>query len=237
MPETAKSILKELKSLGSEGTAKTLMRHGAQDPCYGVKVGDLQKIRKRIKTDYRLALELYDSGVYDAMYFAGLIADDAKMTKANLRKWAKQAYGASLAAYTVPWVATGSPHGPALAQEWIDSKDEGLAAIGWSTLNSILSVVADEDLDIPLLKKQLRHVAKVIHKSPDGVREAMNGFVIGAGSFVEPLHDLALELGEKIGPVTVNHGDTACKTPFAPDYIRKVAKMGRVGKKKKTVKC
>ena len=234
---TEKSILKELKALGSEGTAKTLKRHGAQDPCYGVKVGDLQKIRKRIKTDYQLALDLYDSGVYDAMYLAGLIADDAKMTKDNLRKWAKGAYGASLAGSTVPWVATGSPHGPALAQEWIDSKEERIAALGWRTLTSIMSVVADEDLDISMLKKQLRHVAKVIHKSPNEVGEAMNGFVIGAGIFVVPLHDLPLELAEKIGGVTVDHGDTACKTPFAPDYIRKVVKMGRVGKKKKTAKC
>ena len=234
---TAQSILEELKALGSESTARTLKRHGAQDPCYGVKVGDLQKIRKRLKTDYQLALDLYDTGVYDAMYLAGLIADDARMTKAQLRKWARQAYGASLAGSTVPWVATGSPHGPALAQEWIDSKDERIAALGWCTLNSIMSVVADEDLDIAGLKKQLRHVAKVIHKSPNAVREAMNGFVIGAGCFVEPLHDLALEVAEKIGEVTVDHGDTACKTPFAPDYIRKVAKMGRVGRKKKTAKC
>jgi 3-methyladenine DNA glycosylase AlkD len=234
---TAQSMLKELKALGSESTAKTLKRHGAQDPCYGVKVGDLQKIRKRIKTDYQLALDLYDSGVYDAMYLAGLIADDAKMTKANLRKWAKQAYGGSLAGSIVPWVATGSPHGPALAQEWIDSKDERIAALGWSTLTSIMSVVPDDELDLAMLKKQLRHVARVIHKSPNCVREAMNGFVIGTGCHVVPLHELALELAEKIGEVSVDHGDTACKTPFAPDYIRKVAGMDRVGKKKKTAKC
>ena len=42
--------------------------------------------------------------------------------------------------------------------------------------------------------------------------------------------------GVKIGEVEVDHGDTACRTPFAPDYIAKVEKMGRVGKKKKTIK-
>lgn len=234
---TAPSILKELETLGSETTARTLMRHGAREPCYGVKVGDLQKIRKRIKTDHQLALDLYASGVYDAMYLAGLIADDAKMTKTDLRKWGKQAYGGSLAGSTVPWVATGSPHGPALALEWIESKDERTAAMGWCTLTSLMTVIPDDELDLAELKKRLRQVAKVIHQAPNEVREAMNGFVIGAGCCVVPLHDLALELAEKIGEVSVNHGDTACKTPFAPDYIRKVAGMGRVGKKKKTAKC
>lgn len=31
-------------------------------------------------------------------------------------------------------------------------------------------------------------------------------------------------------------GDTACKVPFAPDYI-KVQDRGVIGKKKKTAKC
>jgi hypothetical protein len=32
-------------------------------------------------------------------------------------------------------------------------------------------------------------------------------------------------------------GDTACKVPFAPDYIRKVNQRGAIGKKRKTAKC
>jgi hypothetical protein len=46
-----------------------------------VKVEELKKIQKQIKKDYQLALDLYDTGVYDAMYLAGLIADDLKMSK------------------------------------------------------------------------------------------------------------------------------------------------------------
>lgn len=76
---TAQPILKELEALGNEGTAKILKRHGAKDPLYGVKIGDMQKIRRRIKTDHRLALDLWDSGVYDAMYLAGLIAEHTKL--------------------------------------------------------------------------------------------------------------------------------------------------------------
>ncbi len=234
---TAKEILKELKALGSENTRKTLMRHGAQDPCFGVKVGDLQKIRKKIKVDHQLALDLYESGNYDAMYLAGLIADDEKMTKTDLRRWAKQAYGGSLPAYTVPWVATGSKHGQALALEWIEAKDPRIASIGWSTQSSLMSVKEDTELDLPSLKNLLKRVQREIHKSPNEVRETMNQFVIGLGCFVAPLSDIAMKAAEKIGEVTVDHGGTACKTPFAPDYIRKVEKMGRIGKKKKTAKC
>jgi hypothetical protein len=124
-----------------------------------------------------------------------------------------------------------------LALEWIESKSEQIASIGWSTLASLVSVKADDDLDLPGLKKLLARAAKEIHKAPNDVKYAMNGFVIAVGSCVAPLSELALETAEKIGEVTVDHGDTECKTPFAPAYIRKVEKMGRIGKKKKTAKC
>ena len=60
---TANEILAELKPLGSESYKKMLMKnHGVKEPCFGVKIGDLKKIQKRIKTDYQMALDLYDSG-------------------------------------------------------------------------------------------------------------------------------------------------------------------------------
>jgi hypothetical protein len=65
----------------------------------------------------------------------------------------------------------------------------------------------------------------------------MNGFVIAVGTYVEPLTAFALEVGAKIGRVSVDMGGTACKVPFAPDYIKKVQQRGSIGKKRKTAKC
>src|ERR1041385_3753498 len=56
---TAKGLLEELKPVGSESYRKVMLNHGVKDPFFGVKISDLQKIQKRIKKDYQLALELY----------------------------------------------------------------------------------------------------------------------------------------------------------------------------------
>src|SRR5215469_1926410 len=104
-PMTAAEIVKELKALGSESIKKVLLKHGIKEPLYGVKVEELKKIQKRIKKDYQLALDLYDTGIYDAMYLAGLIADDGKMTKKDLQHWVEKANCATLCGYTVAWVA------------------------------------------------------------------------------------------------------------------------------------
>src|SRR5688572_3967416 len=130
---TVAEVLAELQSLGSESIKKTLLKHGAKEPFYGVKITDLKRIQKRIKKDHALALALYDTGISDAMYLAGLIADDQKMTKKDLQRWVAGA-SSMLSEYTVAWVAAGSRHGRAMGLKWIDSKNEEIAATGWNTL-------------------------------------------------------------------------------------------------------
>jgi hypothetical protein len=234
---TAKEILAELKPLGTESYKRVMSNHGVKEPFFGVKISDLQKIQKRIKKDYQLALDLYDTGNYDAMYLAGLIADDARMTKKDLQRWIAKMTHRPLASFTVPWVAAGSPHGWELALKWIDSKKAPAAEAGWATLRSIVSVREDSDLDLAELKRLLERVRKNIHQAPNDVRSQMNSFVIAVGSHVKSLTETAIQIAEKIGPVAVDMGNTSCQVPFAPDYIRKVQKRGTVGKKRKSAKC
>lgn len=234
---TAQDILDELRRLGSAGYKKILFNHGIQEPCFGVKVSDLKVIQKRIKKDYQLALDLYATGVYDAMYLAGLIADDAKMTRADLERWVQNSTHFALAGSTIPWVAAGSPSGWELALEWIDSPKEFVAAAGWGTLGSIVSIKPDTALDLPALKMLLKRVQREIHAAPDRVRYQMNHFLIAVGAYVAPLTEEAIATGEKIGKVTADLGDNACEVPYAPDYIRKIAARGSIGKKRKSAKC
>ena len=233
---TARTILDEIKPLGTEGYRKVLRNHGVTGPCFGVKIADLKPIQKRLRKDYRLALELYKTGIYDAMYLAGLIADDARMTRQDLQGWVDEACG-PLAGSTVPWVAAGSPHGWELAREWIDSDKELVAVAGWATLGCLTSIKEDAQLDVAELKRLLQCVQRTIHEAPDPVRYQMNAFVICVGCYVAALTDFAKELAAKISPVEVGRGQTACQIPSAADYIRKVEKRGTIGKKRKTAKC
>ncbi len=237
LPMNAKAILDEIRPLGRDSYKKVLLNHGIPEPVYGVKIEELKKIQKRIKKDYQLALDLYDTGVYDAMYLAGLIADDARMTRRDLQHWLDKDASGCMHGTTIPSVTAGSPHGWAMAMEWIESETENTAAAGWATISCIISVEEDAKLDIPVLKQLLGRVQKGIHQAPDDVRYQMNGFVIAAGAFVKSLTPLAIQTAEKIGPVEVDMGKTACKVPFAPDYIRKIEQRGTIGKKRKSAKC
>jgi len=65
---TVQQVLAELKEKGSAQTRKVLARHGVPEQMFGVKIGDLKPIAKKIKGRQALACELYAAGNYDAMY-------------------------------------------------------------------------------------------------------------------------------------------------------------------------
>ncbi len=224
--------------MGNESTKKMLMaNHGVKEPCFGVKIGDMKAIVKRVKVDHQLALDLYATGNYDAMYLAGLIADDAKMTKRDLQSWASKAYGGSLPGSTVAGVAAGGRYGWEMGLKWIESAKPMVAAAGWATLAGVVALKDDSELDLAAVKRLIRRVGKELRSAPDAVRYQMNGFLISVGCYVVPLKELALETGEKIGQVDADLGNNSCQIPFAPDYIRKVEARGSLGKKRKTMKC
>ena len=234
---TAKEILKELQEYGDAQTKKTLMTHGAQEPLFGVKAQDLKKILKKTKKNHELSLELYASGNSDAMYLAGLMADEKQITKEQLQDWVEGAYWSYLSEYTVPWVAAETEYGIELGLKWIKSDKETVAAAGWGTLAYYAAVNEDEKLDISFYITLLDTVGKEIHSAQNRVRYAMNGFVIGIGTYVEALTGKSKEVAKEIGIVSVDVGGTACKVPLATTYIDKVIDKGRIGIKRKTARC
>jgi 3-methyladenine DNA glycosylase AlkD len=236
---TKDSILAELKSKGKESARKIYARHGmAADRVYGVSTADMKLIAKTIKKQQALALELYATGIMDAMYLAGMVADGAQMTRKQLNEWAEgAAHMQMIAEYTVPWVAVESPFARDLALQWIQSVKEHVAAAGWCTLSGLVSTRPDESLDLKEIESLLATVVKGIDGAQNRVRYTMNGFVISVGSYVEPLLKAAYAAANKIGAVKVEMGETACKVPLATEYIQKVEAVGRVGQKRRTIRC
>ena len=80
-------------------------------------------------------------------------------------------------------------------------------------------------------------VVKGIKSAQNRVRYTMNGFVIAVGAYVKPLSKQAQATARQIGVVSVDVGDTACNVPLATAYIEKIEAAGRLGKKRKTIRC
>ena len=139
--------------------------------------------------------------------------------------------------YTIPWLAVEHPQGRELAVEWIGSKKEHIATSGWCTYSGLLATRPDETLNLKEIEGLLGTVVKKIDGAQNRVRYTMNGFVIAVGTYVRPLAKQAKMAAKKIGDVSVDVGDTACKVPLASAYIEKAEAAGKAGVKKKTIRC
>lgn len=233
---TTQEILKQLEAYGDEKTKSTLIKHGAKEPFFGVKVADLKKILKKTKKNHELSLELYATGNSDAMYLAGLMADETKITEAQLDDWIDKAYWYYLSEFAVPFVAGETSFGFDLGLKWIKSDKEQIEAGGWATLSYIAAMQEDKNLNINKYNELLAFVEKNISSSKNRVRYAMNSFVISIGSYIKELTDKSIEVANKIGKVDVLLGGTACKVPLATKYITKVIDKDKIGKKRKTAR-
>ena len=234
---TVSQVMTELKKKGSAQTRKIFARHGAPEDMFGVKVADLKVIAKKIKGNQDLALELFDTGNSDAMYLAGMVADGSQMTNKQLNDWAKKGSWYYLSEYAIPGVVAENKNARTLALKWIKSKKPTIATTGWATYSGVIATSPDEELDLNEIKELLKQVETTIDDQPGRVRYTMNGFVIAVGSYVKPLLKQAKATAKKIGKVEVDMGGTSCKVPLATEYIAKVEKSNRVGKKRKTTKC
>ena len=238
MPTTA-TIMAELKKKGSEKTRKMYARHGmVTERVFGVSMADLKVIAKTIKAQQALACELYDTGYLDAMYLAGMVADGSQMTRKQLNAWAEGAANLQMISeYTVPWVTVENPDARDLAMQWIKSKKERVACSGWCTYSGLVALKPDQELNLAEIERLLATVVKEINGAQNRVRYTMNGFVIAVGTCVKPLLKQAKAAARQIGAVSVDLGDTACNVRSAIAQIEKIEASGRVGQKRKTIRC
>lgn len=237
MATSLEAVMAELESKGTAPIKHVLMKHGAKEPFFGVRVGDMKPIAKKIRGEQALAMELYATGNGDAQYLAGMVADGAKMTRAQVQSWAEKASWQMISGTTVPWVASEHADGYALAREWIDSKREHIAVSGWNTLGALVTVLPDDQLPLKELDGLLDRVAAKLQTAPNLVRQAMNYFIIACGTYVDPLGAKAIATARTVGKVKVDVGDTTCQIPDAESYIRKGRRGAPIAPKRVTVRC
>lgn len=196
-------VMKELEALGTERIKKTYINNGAHDPLFGVATGKMKPIAKKIKKNQALAEQLYASGNYDAMYFAGIIADPTEMTAEDFERWIDKAYFYMLSDYVVAVTLSETDFAQAVADRWVASDEELKMSAGWSCYCWLLGNRPDGEFSTSKIADMLNQVKNTIHDSPDRTKSAMNNFIYTVGVSYLPLHEKALETAKAVGPVEV----------------------------------
>jgi 3-methyladenine DNA glycosylase AlkD len=215
---TLAEVMRLLEKSGGEQTRKTYARHGAKGPMFGVKFGDLFTLMKKIDVDHALARELWATGNVDARNLAMKIADPQEMTPEELDRWAIENEMPMCGLYVATLAAEG-PHGRSKLRAWLGSSDERLVAAGWTLLGRLSDLEASFPEDE--LLRRVAEIEKSIHAAPNEVRSDMHRALITIGGNGPALRKAVIAAAKRIGPVSIDRGDTACKTADVVEAVGK----------------
>lgn len=230
-------VMQELEALGKERTKKIYVSNGAQEPLFGVATGAMKPMSRIIKKDQTLAEQLYATGNYDAMYFAGVIADPKAMTAADFERWIDGAYFYMLSDYVVAVTLAETDIAQDVADGWIASGEELRMSAGWSCYCWLLGNRPDHEFSEQKLANMLEVVEATIHNSPERAKYAMNQFIYTVGISFSPLHKQAVETAKRVGPVEVKRDKKKTSILQASETIQKAVEKGQLGFKRKYVRC
>jgi 3-methyladenine DNA glycosylase AlkD len=213
------AVLKELEKCGTMQNRKVYRCHGVSGEQYGISFANLNVLKRKIRMDHELAIELWDTGNHDARVLATMIADAERMDDETLGVWLKDLDN-YIVTDSFAGLVSRHPRAQELMESWIESDGEWTGRAGWQTL-AILAM-RDTDLQDDYFAGHLETIERDIHTRQNRVKDAMNSALIAIGIRNEKLEKKALAAAKKIGNVEVDHGETGCKTPDAEEYILKV---------------
>ncbi|WP_276355705.1 DNA alkylation repair protein [Cohnella caldifontis] len=231
------TVMQELERLGKERLKKTYMSNGAREPLFGVATGEMKPMSKVIKKNQKLAERLYATGNYDAMYFAGVIADPDVMTESDFERWIDGAYFYMLSDFVVAVTLSETAIAQEVADQWIASGEELKMSAGWSCYCWLLGNRPDGEFSESKIAGMLDRVKDTIHGSPERAKYAMNNFIYTAATSYMPLHGRAVETAKAVGPVEVQSDKKKGKRLNASENIQKAIDRGQLGFKRKHVRC
>jgi 3-methyladenine DNA glycosylase AlkD len=231
------TVMQELEALGKERMKKMYISNGAHEPLFGVATGAMKPMARKIKINQPLAEELYATGNYDAMYFAGIIADPNGMTESDYDRWIDAAYFYMLSDYVVAVTLSESAIAQEVSDKWIASGEELKMSAGWSCYCWLLGNRKDVEFSESKISNMLDLVEKTIHDSPERTKASMNNFLSTVGISYLPLHEKAVETAKAVGIVEVKRDNKKSSFLNASEGIQKQVDRDKLGFKRKYVRC
>lgn len=220
---TVQEVLAQLEALGNAKLREQNIKRGAGENQFGVKMGDIRTVAKKIKTDHALALELWETGNTDARQVAILIVNPKKLTYDEISHWVKSEKYTWVADWLHSYILKDRADKETLRQEWMQTDDTMAARAGWSlTAGSVAR--QPELVDIPAL---LNRIEKEMPTAAPEVQWTMNTTLANIGIHHAQYRERALAIGEKLGIYRDYPVSKGCTSPFAPIWIGEmVRRMG-----------
>jgi 3-methyladenine DNA glycosylase AlkD len=217
---TLEETLRQLESLGNAGVRAQNAKRGAGDNQFGVKLGDIRVLAKKIKTNHDLALSLWKTGNIDAQFLATLLINVSLLSADEMERMVRSATFGWVADWLHSYVVKEHADKETLRQKWMESDHPWAARAGWQ-LTAGRVAKNPEGLDLTAL---LDRIEKEMGTAASEVQWTMNACLAEIGIHFPNHRKRALAIGEKLGIYRDYPCSKGCTSPFAPIWINEMVR-------------
>jgi 3-methyladenine DNA glycosylase AlkD len=213
---TLTEVLKQLKALGNEKMRAHNTKNGAGDNQFGVSLGDIRALAKKIRTDHPLALSLWETGNVDAQFLAALLVQPKNLSAMEMDRMVRSVTFVRVADWLNSNVVRQHPDKEFLRRDWMATDDRWAARAGWD-LTAERVAKSPDGLDLPGL------LARIESEMPDAepeVQWTMNNTLAAIGIHFPKYRKRAIAIGETLGIYRDYPVSKGCTSPFAPIWIK-----------------
>jgi len=217
-------ILAEFEAAGSERLRAQNARHGVDQPQFGVKMGDIRAMAKRIKKNHPLAIDLWSSGYFEGQMLALLILNPCELTVEDMDGMVQSIRSPQVADWFGTNVSKNHPDKEQARQIWMVSDHSWALRAGWSLTAERIA----KDADGLNLEALLERIATEMPTASPQVQWMMNTTLAFIGIHHAALREQAVTLGERMGIYRDYPTPKGCTSPFAPIWIAEMVRQQAV---------
>jgi 3-methyladenine DNA glycosylase AlkD len=190
-------VLKWLDRRGTKRNRDGMARYGIVAPrAFGVSVGDLREIGRRVGRDHEIALALWDSGWHEARMLCAFVAEPARVTPRQMDRWARDFDNWAICDGICFHLFDKTPHAWRKVDAWAPARQEFVRRAAFALLAALAlhdRRTADERFlaAFPLIERAASDERNFVKK---GVSWALRG----VGSRSAPLNAAALDLARRL---------------------------------------
>lgn len=213
VPESdVQSVIRSLERSGKKSVRDGMARYAIpSDRAFGISVGDLRLLAKRLGRSHTLAAELWESGWYEARMLATFVDEPSRVTPAQMDRWAKDFDNWAICDTACFHLFDRTPHAWRKVAQWATRREEFVKRAAFALLASL--TVHDKQADDEPFAQALLLVEQAADDERNFVKKAVNWALRSIGKRNPTLHSAALAVAQSL----------ADKPQAAPRWVGKDA--------------
>lgn len=187
----------------------------------------MRKLAKKIGRDHELALQLWESDLYDAKIIALLIDDPKIITREQAEMQVDHLYQGHLAHVfsSCDAALAKTDFAVDLAVDWVKSESVIRRSCGYGLIYELSKSRKKSMPDDNFFIQLIEHIRLNFHDEHIAVQGSMGGALIGIGKRSALLNEVSLKLARELGPIHFESKGSKCEPlnvvkHLSSDYIR-----------------